>query len=622
MHLFNTQNMTNLEKLEVLIIDSIKDLTGKLIENKSLTITPTKKEFTGDYTLLVFPFISLFGKSAEETGILIGEELKRNSDFITAYNVIKGFLNITMDNSYWKSSLTGILNEKKYGSGTHHKEKVMVEFSSPNTNKPLHLGHIRNILLGWSVSKILEFAGYTVIKTQIVNDRGIAICKSMIAWEKYGRNDTPENQKIKGDLFVGNYYVMFDQKLNEEYMLWQNSEEAENIFNSQTEVPDKELFFKKYKNEYFNKFSLLGSEARDLLLSWEKKDKNTIELWHKMNTWVLGGFEQTYSKLNVYFDKTYHESETYLLGKNIVDEGLDKSVFYREDDGSVWIDLEDAGMDRKIILRSDGTSVYITQDMGTADLRYEDFGTEKMIYVVGNEQDYHFKVLFEVMKRLGRPYAGGLYHLSYGMVELPSGKMKSREGTVVDADDLIAEVIAEARKSAEERGEIEGLSEDEKNDIYTKIGMAALKYFILKVGPQKKMVFNPEESVDMQGQTGPYIQNAYVRIQSIFRKAGISKDLGDFSGYTEINEFEKSLIASLEEFPMLVQQAAKEYSPALIANYAYDLAKKYHKFYAEVRVIGAESTESRNFRINLSVAVANVLQNVMNLLGIEMPEKM
>lgn len=614
--------MNIIENIQLQISEIINELTGQKVDYKSLVLSPTKKEFIGDYTLLVFPLTRYFGKSPEETGKLIGENLVKKSEFVLEFNIIKGFLNFTFTPEFWIAVLSKIIDDKKFGKAKKNGQKVMVEFSSPNTNKPLHLGHIRNILLGWSVNKILDFAGYDVIKTQIVNDRGIAICKSMLAWEKFGNKETPETQHIKGDLFVGNYYVMFDQKLNEEYSNWQKTMEAQLIFSAQNELSDSEVFFKKYKNDYFNQYSKLGSEARELLLNWEKKDEPTIELWKNMNTWVLSGFEETYKKLKVSFDKTYYESDTYLLGKNIVEEGLNKSVFYKEEDGSVWINLENSGMDRKIILRSDGTSVYITQDMGTADLRYQDFSTEKMIYVVGNEQDYHFKVLFEVMKRLNRPYAGGLYHLSYGMVELPSGKMKSREGTVVDADDLIAEVIAEARKSAEERGEIEGLSEDEKSEIYSKIGIAALKYFILKVGPQKKMVFNPEESVDMQGQTGPYIQNAYVRIQSIFRKAGKNIDFGDYSTYTEINEFEKSLLSSLEEYPSVIQQAAEEYSPALLSNYLYELAKRFHKFYAEVKVITAETEKAKNFRLSLCSKVANVIRSGLDLLGIEVMERM
>ena len=614
--------MNNFDKLSNLIVDAIENLTGKSVNIKSLNISATKKEFTGDYTLLVFPLSPIFGKSAEETGVMIGEELKRNSDQIVDFNIIKGFLNISLADEYWKSSLSNILLTKNFGSGIHHTDKVMVEFSSPNTNKPLHLGHIRNILLGWSVSKILDFAGYDVVKTQIINDRGIAICKSMLAWQKWGNGIKPDEINKKGDFFVGDFYVLFDKKLNEEYLKWQNSAEGKSVFNASPNNTDEKSFFSKFKNTYFNEYSRLGAEAREMLLKWEVKEPGTLDLWKNMNQWVLEGFEETYKKLEVEFDRSYLESETYLSGKDIVDEGISRSVFYSENDGSVWIDLTDIGMDKKIVLRSDGTSVYITQDIGTADLRFNDFGTEKMIYVVGDEQEYHFKVLFEIMKRLEKPYAHGMYHLSYGMVDLPSGKMKSREGNVVDADDIIAEVISEARNAAEERGELPNLSDEDKTEIYRLIGLSALKYYILKVNPKKRMVFNPEESVDLQGQTGPYIQNAYVRIKSILRKTNENEDFSDFHGYSNVNEFEKYLISSLEEYPMIVQQAANEYSPALIANYAYDLAKKYHKFYAEVRVIGAENIESRNFRVNISMAVANVLQSSMDLLGIGMPEMM
>lgn len=614
--------MANLQKLSDIIVDVIEKMTEKQVNRKTLNISETKKEFKGDYTLLVFPFAALFGNNPEEAGRIIGEELRKTSGIIEDYNVIKGFLNLTLSHTYWKNSLRDIIAEENYGSGNSKSEKVMIEYSSPNTNKPLHLGHIRNILLGWSVSKILEFAGYQLVRTQIVNDRGIAICKSMLSWKKWGEGTTPETSGKKGDFFVGDYYVLFDKMLKEEYFQWQNTKEAEEIFNRNSEGFDRETFFKKFKNEYFNEFSNLGHAARELLIKWEKKDSETIDLWRRMNNWVLNGFEETYNKLGVKFDKTYYESETYLSGKDLVEEGLRKAVFFREQDGSVWIDLSDIKMDKKIVLRSDGTSVYMTQDIGTAELRFKDFGAEKMVYVVGDEQEYHFKVLFEIMKRLDRPYADGMYHLSYGMVDLPTGKMKSREGNVVDADDLISEVITEARNSAEERGDLNDADESEKKEIFRLIGLAALKFFILKVNPKKRMVFNPEESVDLQGQTGPYVQNAYVRIRSIMRKTDPGEDYSDFMDYKNINEYEKSIISSLEEFPGLIEQAANEYSPALVANYAYELAKKYHKFYSEYRVIGAESTEARNFRYNLSNAVGNVLNCAMDLLGIGMPERM
>jgi len=613
--------MSALHKLKKNISLAIKDLTGQDISPSDLTLTSTKKEFDGDYTLLVFPLSRYFGKKPDETAEIIGEYIKNHSEIIKDYNVIKGFLNLSFSNNYWLGALRNMAADKDYGKGEHKSKKVMVEYSSPNTNKPLHLGHIRNILLGWSVSQILEKAGYEVVKTQIINDRGIAICKSMLAWQKWGNGVTPESSGKKGDFLVGDFYVLFDKKFTEEYVEWQKSKIAGKIYKEKNDGLQKDKFFKKYKNEYFNKYSKLGAEAREMLLKWEEKDPDIMQLWNTMNGWVLKGFNETFEKLGVYFDKSYFESNTYQLGKDIVDEGIEKSVFYKENDGSIWIDLEDIKMDKKIVLRADGTSVYITQDMGTADLRYKDFGTEKMIYVVGDEQEYHFKVLFEIMKRLGRPYADDMYHLSYGMVELPSGKMKSREGKVVDADDLIAEVILEAEKSAKERGELENTSQEERDSIYEKIGMAALKFFILKVNPKRRMIFNPEESVDLQGQTGPYIQNAFVRIKSILRKAGELK-INDFDNYSNINEYEKSLISALSGYASIIQQAAEELEPSSIANFVYDLAKKYHKFYSEVRVLSAENEDAKNFRLTLSTLVANVLEDAMELLGIKMPERM
>lgn len=614
--------MSALNKLKVEISKAIKSLTRQDVEVDKLTISPTRKEFEGDYTLLVFPLTRFFGKKPEEVGQMIGEELKKNSSIVEDYNIIKGFLNFSFSQEYWKNTLNEISENKNFGIGEKKNQKVMVEFSSPNTNKPLHLGHIRNILLGWSVSEILRAAGYEVINTQIVNDRGIAICKSMLAWQKWGEETSPEKSGKKGDFLVGDFYVMFDQKLKEEYKYWQETKEAEKLYESNNAGKAKEEYFAKYKNEYFNKYSVLGLEARNMLLKWEEKDIEVISLWKKMNNWVLGGFEETYNKLGVEFDKSYFESSTYLLGKDIVESGLMEGIFYKEDDGSVWVDLTDAKMDKKIVMRSDGTSVYITQDIGTAELRYKDFGTEKMIYVVGDEQEYHFNVLFEIMKRLKKSYAEGMYHLSYGMVELPTGKMKSREGKVVDADDLMIEVINEARKSAMERGEIEDITKKEREELYEKIGMAALKFFILKVNPKRRMIFNPEESVDLQGQTGPYIQNAFVRIKSILKKGAdaYSEKLSD--SYLDFNLHEKSLITALEDFPSVIQQAAKEYEPSHIANYAYNLAKKYHKFYSEVRVLSAENESAKSFRMKLSKSVAQVIESAMNLLGISMPERM
>ena len=463
------------------------DLSDKIVLNS------TRKEFEGDYTLVVFPFSKMAKKSPQDTAEAIGDYLKENIDIIEDFNVIKGFLNLSLKQKHW----TKVLSALSTSDGLHipkKDKKVVVEFSSPNTNKPLHLGHIRNILLGWSISKILKAAGYEVINTQIINDRGIAVCKSMLAWQLYGDGETPKSSGTKGDHLIGKYYVIFSQKIKEEYAQWKNSAEAVKVKDDQIkEGEDAEMFFKRYENSYFNEYSILGKQAKEMLQKWEQNDTEIRALWKKMNEWVYDGFEITYNNLGVNFDKLYYESNTYLLGKDIIEKELAADHFYKKDDGSVWMDLEDVGLDHKLVLRSDGTSVYMTQDIGTAEKRYENHGAEKMIYVVGNEQDYHFKALFEILKKLNRPYANGLYHLSYGMVDLPSGRMKSREGTVVDADDLMNEVIGEAAKNANEREIQLDIPEAEKTEINRKVGMAALKYFILKVNPKKRMVFDPKE---------------------------------------------------------------------------------------------------------------------------------
>ena len=477
--------------------------------------------------------------------------------------------------------------------------------------------------MGWSCSKILAANGYDVIKTQVINDRGIAVCKSMLAWQKFGNGATPESTSVKGDHFVGDFYVRFETEFKKEFELFQKSPQGIELLATQRKAEqDDDIFWKEYKNKYFNEYSLLGAEAKEMLLKWESGDEDTKSLWQTMNAWVYTGFNATYDKLGVNFDSLYYESDTYLLGKKAVEDGLVKGVFYRQDDGSVWVNLEDVGMDRKIVLRSDGTSVYMTQDIGTAQQRYEDFSVDKMVYTVADEQDYHFKVLFEILKRLGEPYAEGLHHLSYGMVDLPTGKMKSREGTVVDADDLVEEVINEARNMSSERGEITALPKDEQEDILRKIGMAALKFFIIKVQPKKRMIFDPKESVDMQGQTGPYIQNAYVRIQSIKRKAG--KDILEdgWTMYVDLEEPEKALIKHLLIFPNVVKEAGEQYDPSSIANFAYNLAKAFHRFYHDVRILNAETEEAKAFRSKLSEEVGKVLFTAFDLLGIEMPDRM
>ncbi len=603
------------------VIQGIDHLYGAKVTRDQLTMNATPKEFEGDFTVVVFPFTKMAKKKPEVIGEELGQYLVDHVEDITKFNVVKGFLNLVVADTYWQTFLDGIFENESFGRQPKNGQKIMVEFCSPNTNKPLHLGHIRNILLGWSVAKIYDAAGYEAIRVQIINDRGIAICKSMLAWKLFGEGETPVSAGIKSDHFVGKYYVLFEQQFKQEYKSWQASEEGQKVLAERLkESQSAEAFFKDFKNQYFNEYSKLGKQAKDLLLKWESGETETIALWKKMNNWVYEGFEKTYDKLGVEFDKLYYESDTYLLGKKTVEKGLSEGGFYQKEDGSVWVDLEDAKLDHKILLRSDGTSVYMTQDLGTAQLRYQDYKVDKMVYVVADEQNYHFKVLFEILKRLGEPYAAGLHHLSYGMVDLPTGKMKSREGTIVDADDLIAEVINEARNNSQERGTIAELDTEEQEEIIRKIGLAALKFFIVKVNPQKRMVFNPKESVDMQGQTGPYVQNAYVRIKSVLRKAeGLSSST---VAYDDLQTPEKDLICELYKFPELIKQAAEEYDPSLIANYCYDLAKGFHRFYHDYSILGAETEGAKVFRLKLSMAIAHTLKMGMDLLGIEMPERM
>jgi arginyl-tRNA synthetase len=601
---------------------AVKELYGLDISDNLLPITPTRKEFQGDFTVVTFPLTKLARKKPEIIGEELGQILVRDFSELDSFNVIQGFLNLSLVPAFWNSFVLSLQDNPSFGELPANGEKVLVEFSSPNTNKPLHLGHIRNILIGWSVSKILKAAGFDVFRVQIINDRGIAICKSMLARKIWGADKTPQNTGIKGDFFVGGYYVLFEQKFQEEYANWQLTSEAKEIFETRKKADQSEVaFFKSYKDLYFNAYSELGKQAAEMLRNWEAGEKETIATWSQMNQWVYAGFDHTYQLLGVHFDKLYYESETYLLGKDIVQEGMEKSVFYKEADGSVWIDLTDVKLDKKVVLRKDGTSVYITQDLGTAALRYDDFKANKMIYVVADEQNYHFQVLFEIAKKLKVPYADGLHHLSYGMVDLPTGKMKSREGTVVDADDLIAEVVLEARKNSEERGVLADLSDDERSEIIRKIGLAALKYFIIKVQPQKRMTFDPKESVDMQGQTGPYIQNAFVRIQSVLRKAG-DFDANIAGNYLEFVLEEREIIQQLYQYPNVIEESALQYDPSAIANYAYALAKNYHRFYHEHSILKADDLAVRSFRLCMSKAVGSVLNHSMNLLGIEMPDKM
>ena len=608
------------------VIGAVKALYGEDVSADQITMNITRKEFEGDYTVVVFPFVKMAKKAPPAIAQEIGEYLVKNVHEIERFNVVQGFLNLVISDRFWLDFLLKMTDNQDFGKQPANGQKVMVEYCSPNTNKPLHLGHVRNILLGWACSKLFEAAGYDVVKVQVINDRGIAICKSMLAWQKFANGATPASTGTKSDHFVGDYYVMFEQKFQEEYKAWQELAAGQVIFEEKRkEGQTAAEFYKDFKNTYFNEYSHLGREAREMLQKWEAGDADTIQLWQTMNNWVYDGFEETFQKLGVSFDKYYFESDTYLLGKDIVEKGLGQGVFYKKDDGSVWADLTDAGLDHKVILRSDGTSVYITQDLGTAQMRYQDFSAGKMLYVVADEQNYHFQVLFEILKRLGEPYAAGLHHLAYGMVELPSGKMKSREGTVVDADDLIAEVVAEATNEAAERGEIVALQSEEQQETIRRVAMAALKFHIIKVHPKKRMIFDPKESVDLQGQTGPHIQYAYVRIKSVLRKAAGAL-LNDqkllAAGYGPIQPQEKELISLIYRFPDIILAAANEYDPSHVASYCYDLAKAFHRFFTDLSILKAESEEAKAFRLELCGAVANTLKTGMGLLGIEMPDRM
>ena len=609
------------EQLKSTILDLLRVNYNINTNSNELSIGPTKKEYNGDFSINVFPFSGKAKLAPSVLGNGLGEALK-TTGIIEDFEVIQGFLNITLLQNTWMKTLQSISSNPNFGESESNNKTLLVEFCSPNTNKPLHLGHVRNILLGASTARIYKNNGFNVHQIQVINDRGIAICKSMLAWQKWGNGITPENSNQKGDHLVGEYYVLFEKEFVQEYKQWQESDLGREEYSKRKDLLQKEPdFFKEYKNFYFNKYSKLGEEARGMLVDWEKGDEQVRDLWTKMNNWVYTGFNETLTSLEVSFDHVDYESITYLLGKKAVESGITRNIFYKKNDGSVWVDLSDAGMDQKVVLRSDGTSVYITQDIGTAQMRYDKFKMDKLVYVVADEQDYHFKALFEIMKKLREPYADGLYHLSYGMVELPEGKMKSREGTVVDADDLIQELINEATSTAQVRGEINDLSKEGQHMAIKNIAMAALKFFMLKVHPKKRMVFNPKESLDMQGQTGPYIQNAFVRIQSVLRKSlNAPNDL--FTSYTGIQEEEKELIMLLESYPDVVRKAGDQFDPSELANYSYALAKAYHKFYHEIPILRSVDQAALHFRLVLSETVGKVLKKSFYLLGIEMPERM
>jgi arginyl-tRNA synthetase len=571
---------------------------------EQLSLAPTKKEFEGSYTFVVFPFLKQSQLSPEATATQLGNYLKTEVAAVKDFNVVKGFLNLVVTQEEWITLFKQVYTSPSFGQLPSNGQKVMVEYSSPNTNKPLHLGHLRNNFLGYSVAELLKASGYEVVKANLVNDRGIHICKSMVAYQHFGQGETPASSGLKGDHLAGKYYVLFDSHYKEQ---------------------QKSLIAAGQSEEEAKKNAPLLLEAQEMLRQWEDQEPEIIALWNKMNAWVYEGFNSTYQRMGVDFDVTYYESNTYLLGKDIVEEGLGKGVFFKKENGSVWVDLTEEGLDEKLVLRGDGTSVYITQDMGTADLKYQDHKINKSVYVVGNEQDYHFDVLFKIMRKLGRSYGPGLYHLSYGMVDLPTGKMKSREGTVVDADELMEEMVATAANHTKELGKIEGFTEEQAIELYEMLGMGALKYFLLKVDPKKRMLFNPQESIEFQGNTGPFIQYSHARIVAILRKAeqiGVDLSAESFVNLSELAETESTLIQLLNDFERKIKLAAEEYSPAILAQYLFDLAKEYNRFYAELPIFHEKDQQLQAFRVALSLQTAKTIKRGMSLLGIQVPERM
>ena len=571
---------------------------------EQLSLAPTKKEFEGSYTFVVFPFLKQSQLGPEATATQLGTYLKTNVAAVKDFNVVKGFLNLVVAQEEWIQLFKQVYSSATLGQLPSNGQKVMVEYSSPNTNKPLHLGHLRNNFLGYSVAELLKASGYEVVKANLVNDRGIHICKSMVAYQHFGNEETPASSGLKGDHLAGKYYVLFD---------------------SHYKAQQKGLMEGGQSEEDAKKNAPLLLEAQEMLRKWEDQDPEVIGLWNKMNGWVYAGFDATYKRMGVDFDVTYYESNTYLLGKDIVEEGLSKGVFFKKENGSVWVDLTEEGLDEKLVLRGDGTSVYITQDMGTADLKYQDHAINKSVYVVGNEQDYHFDVLFKIMRKLGRSYGPGLYHLSYGMVDLPTGKMKSREGTVVDADELMEEMVATAAHHTKELGKIEGFTEAQAIELYEMLGMGALKYFLLKVDPKKRMLFNPQESIEFQGNTGPFIQYSHARIAAILRKAeqiGVDLSPDSFANLSELAETESTLIQLLNDFERKIKMAAEEYSPAILAQYLFDLAKEYNRFYAELPIFHEKDSQLQSFRVALSLQTAKTIKRGMSLIGIQVPERM
>lgn len=592
-------------QLQQAISNAFKELFNHDLPESEIALQPTRKEFEGSHTFVCFPYARISKQNPEATATSIGNYLKDNAAIVADFNVVKGFLNLVLSQETWLSLFKEIYATGNYGVAPSNGEEVMIEYSSPNTNKPLHLGHLRNNFLGWSVAEILKANGYQVHKVQIINDRGIHICKSMVAWQKFGNGETPESSGKKGDKLVGDYYVKFDQEYKKQIA---------------------ELVAGGKSPEQAEKEAPIFKEAQEMLLKWENKDPEVYELWQTMNGWVYAGFDDTYHKMGVDFDKLYYESETFLLGKDEVLKGVEEGIFFKKEDGSVWVDLKDEGLDEKLLLRADGTSVYMTQDIGTAILRYRDFPKIKQqIYTVGNEQEYHFKVLFMILDKLGYKWANACFHLSYGMVDLPTGKMKSREGTVVDADDLMDEMIDTAQEHTEELGKIDGFNEEQAAELYRTLGLGALKYFLLKVDPKKRMLFDPNESIQFQGNTGPFIQYTHARIAAILRKAtqlGVKASAEELTNLSELNPVELNLINILSDYPAKVKEAGEHYSPDIIANYVYDLAKEYNRFYQEIAIFNEEDDLALTFRVALSEKVAEVIRKGMGLLGAAVPDRM
>jgi arginyl-tRNA synthetase len=616
--------MTIIQKIQEAVAQAAEGLYQSTVTADTVQVNPTPKEFDGNYSVVIFPFVRFAKLAPEAVAKALGERVVEQIPEISDYNCVKGFLNLSLSASYWSDLATRLEAEKNYGLQPKNGKKVLIEYSSPNTNKPLHLGHVRNCLLGWSCSQLLQAVGYDVHRIQVINDRGVHICKSMLMWKLHGEGKTPQSEGIKGDHFVGDYYVLYEKEIRAEYATWQQSPEAAELYLDHKKADQSEEdFFKDYKQTYEKTYSPLGASIKQMLLDWEANEPEVRQIWSKMNGWVYAGFDATYERMGVAFDQLYYESNIYNLGKDIVAKGIETGAFYKGDNGAIYVDLTAIKASPKVVLRSNGTSTYITQDLGLAQSRYHEHHADQMIYVVADEQNDQFKALFEALRILGEPYVDSLHHLSYGLVELPTGRMKTREGTVVDADDLMDEITRIGKEQVAEGGTLGQLPQEEQDEAVRRIALAALKFFILKVNPKRKIIFNPEESLDMQGQTGPYIQYSYVRINGLLKRAeleGLSFDAA--SQYTDIQDIEKELLLSIDSYPEVIKAAATDFDPSNLAQYCYNLAKNYHRFWHDVQIFNAPDTAARAFRLQLSSLVGRTLKSAMQLLGIEMPERM